>query len=204
MTDYENKATFTGAYYIGKDFVKKGVRKDKEGKDVEWTLYKARFKKSMEDSFPMQMSAFNNVVDDLQEGEYYNVGYTLSAPKFNEKAGKDIQYKSCIFAKKAKLGEVREEQQQSPKPILVSDELRQFYEQYAKEQIDNDCIETFKLTWFANKRPEEYDAVHAFAKTLYEKPVMRKVETPKAVPTPEPTTMVVEEEDIADCCTEGD
>jgi hypothetical protein len=205
----DQPGTFTGAYYIGKDFVKKGTRKDKEGKDVEWKMYKLRFKKNMEDQFPIQMSAFNTVADTLEEGEYYNVGYKLSAPTYNDKAKKEIQYKSAFYAKKANPGEVKEStpKKEAPKVDLKA-QLDDFRKEYEKLDLNNDCWETFMLTWFSNNHADEYDSVHSFAKPFYEKPKpvapkpLKVVEASAPAKEPEPKEfekierMVVEEEDI--------
>lgn len=171
MTEERSKGEFMGAYYVGKEFVKKGTKKDKEGNEVEWKLYTALFKRSLEDQFPVRMSGFNNVVDELEEGEYYNVGYNLSEPKYNEKAKKAIQYKSLFFAKKAEPGSVSESASAPAKSVAKSysvDDVKEFEKEYDSSGIEDDSHDKFMLTWFLNHHEEEYDLVHAYAKKRYE------------------------------------
>jgi len=102
-------------YYIGKEFTKGGEGKgDKPG----WKLYKLSFKKNMEDEYATKLSAFNSMkgFDTLEEGEYYTIGYEESEPTYNEKAGKEIQYKTAKFVAVKKPGESTPQQQTPTKP----------------------------------------------------------------------------------------
>lgn len=86
-------------YFIGKTFQSKGTRKDKENNTIEWTRYQLQFKRKLDDQYPVKIYSFSGLKGEekLIEGNLVKVGYELSAPTFNEKAQKEIQYKNAKF-----------------------------------------------------------------------------------------------------------
>lgn len=112
----EQKLQYIHGYYVGREFFKKGTKSD----GSEWTIYKIKIKKDLEDQYATNLSCFSSAkgFDTLEEGEFYTVGYEESEPKYNEKAKKEIKYKTAKFITVSNPDEVSNTQQQTlDKPV---------------------------------------------------------------------------------------
>ena len=118
MTD--NKIINVNATYIGKDFVQKGVRTNKEtGKEEEWKQYKARFQVDGNDNV-WSFWVFNPLgkskhkITEIEEGERYNLGYTEAQhPTRTDDNGNPIIMKKIIG-----ISEVRAPSQEEANKVL--------------------------------------------------------------------------------------
>ena len=82
-------------YYTGKVLTKQGQKKD----GTPYVRYTLMLKTNMADQYPKNITIFGDCqgFDTLVEGQYIVVGYELSEPKWNDKAKKNIQYKTATF-----------------------------------------------------------------------------------------------------------
>lgn len=89
------------AYYIGKEFVKSGTIQKGDNAGTPFKMYRVNVKKSMDDQYGLKISCtdfingFEHLTDD-NAGNQFMFKYRLSPPKYNEKAGKEIQYKNMV------------------------------------------------------------------------------------------------------------
>ena len=93
--------------YLGKTLGSKGTRKDKDGNDVDWKLYKLQF--ATGGNYPWAVKAFNSLSDkgiqvaDLEEGAFYKVVYKITSCN-HEKYGL-VKSKQAVLIEKSSEAE---------------------------------------------------------------------------------------------------
>lgn len=137
MSENKQELQYLEGYYMGREFVKSGTKQD----GTKWSLFKTKFKEKMEDQYLKQLSCFDSAkgFEDLSEGEYFLVGYTESEPKYNEKAKKEIKYKTAVWFKKKDENE--ETEIKTERPAQPAEQPKQEEKEPSKLDADKEVSE---------------------------------------------------------------
>lgn len=164
--------------YITRYFVSKELVRTAKGKDgkPDFKVFKLHIKKNLEDQYPTKISCPEWVkgFDTLEEGEVFTVGYNLSDPIFNAKAGKEIQYKNAFFIKPDTADNIGANESSTTQTTIADatpkiptkesllafhNDWFEMYRDSGREHTEKDFI----LTYFAN----EYNELYVVLKEFY-------------------------------------
>lgn len=104
--------------YLGKEFKKEGITQKEGQEDKPWKMFSISVREKDEDNFPKKLTAFASMkgFDDVTESDFVKVLYKESKPTFNEKAGKEIKYKTAVMIEKFGKDKVPKQQEPEPEP----------------------------------------------------------------------------------------
>lgn len=162
--------------YLGREYKKDGEKKD----GSKWKLYKLKFDKGQ---YGFNVNIFSPLtakttlqVDDLKEGEYYNIGYSeneYTHPQFGQQKNK-----TAVFIKDAKESESTEkvfgdQKAKTVQTTLNKDDLipkiKTFYEDYRK--VLNETGKQPSMINFIGSyilQCGDYDAICAIIEEVYQ------------------------------------